>query len=101
MKKRITVHRIDPRDKTVLATIHPEGAVTGTDDPALLRTIQEALADPAGDYDPRLRAFVPGPASRYDSQSMEWAACVQNALFARGLTARAIGYQWRKPARKT
>ncbi len=58
-------------------------SVTGTDDPALLRTIREALADPVGEYDPRL-GFVPGPASRYDRQSLAWAACVQNALVARG-----------------
>ncbi len=99
MGKRIAVHRIDPKDKTVLAVIHPDGSVTGTDDPVLLQTIQDALADPAGDYDPRFRAFLPGPASRYDGESLEWAACVQNALFARGLTGRAIGYQWRKPTR--
>ncbi len=41
--------------------------MTGTDDPALLRTIREALADPGGEYAPRLRAIVPGPALHYDS----------------------------------
>ncbi len=69
MQQRSTVHRLDPADRTVLATSHLDGSVTGTDDPALLRTIREVLADPVGEYDPRLRAIVPRPASRYDRQS--------------------------------
>ncbi len=69
MQQRSTVHRLDPADRTVLSTSHPDGSVTGTADPALLRTIGEALANPVGEYDPRLRAIVPRPASRYDSQS--------------------------------
>src|SRR5215217_3586680 len=98
MAPRITVHLLDPADRTVLATIHPDGSVTGTANPALRRTIQEALADPVGDYDLRLRAFVPGPASRYDGRSLEWVACVQGALLARGLCGRALGYRRRPPA---
>jgi hypothetical protein len=98
MAPRITVHPLDPADRTVLATIHPDGSVTGTADPALRRAIQEALADPIGDYDPRLRAFVPGPASRYDGHSLEWVACIQGALLARGLCGRALGYRRRLSA---
>ncbi len=97
MAPRITVHPLDPADRTILATIHPDGSVTGTADPALRRAIQEALADPVGDDDPRLRAFVPGPASRYDRHSLEWVACIQGALLACGLSGRAIGYRHRPP----
>src|SRR3712207_2445821 len=98
MGPRLTGHPLDPADRTVLATIHQDGSLTGTTDPALRGTIQGALADPDGDYDPRLRAFVPGPASRYDGHSLEWVACIQGALLARALCGRAIGYRRRLPA---
>ena len=98
MAPRSTVHPLDPADRTVLATIRPDGSVTGTADPALRRAIQEALVDPAGDYDPRLRAFVPGPATRYDDHSLAWVACIQGALLARGLSGRALGYRRRLSA---
>ena len=99
MGKRITVHNLDDADDAnVLAIIHPDGTITGTDDPVLVRTSRDALADPSGDHDPRFRGFVPGPATRYDGQSLEWAACIQGALLDRGLRGRAIGYRWRRPA---
>jgi hypothetical protein len=80
-----------------LAAVRPDGAITGTLDGALARTIRDAVRDPlATVYTPDQRMVV-GPASRHDPRGRDWAALVCAALARRGLRGVPVGYP-RAPA---
>lgn len=91
----VTVHRADPDDTETLAVVHPGGRISGTDDPALTRSIQAALDDDRPFFGPDWTWRLHGPAGQYTD--LEWACCVLSGLLRQGLRGDPVGFTWPEP----
>jgi hypothetical protein len=91
--RHILIFRMrDPHDATPVAVLYPDGRITGTADPALVQTIQQALAVPDTSIYMPAHYFLQGPASRYNPNHWRWPLAVGAALWSRGLRGRPVGW---------
>ena len=93
MNPHVVVYSLDDPDPAgPLATVHADGTITGTLDPALAHTIRAAVRDPLTTaYTPDHR-MVLGPATRHDPRGRDWPGLVCAALARRGLRGVPVGY---------
>lgn len=91
----VTVHRSRPTDTEILAVIHAPETITGTADPALVRTIRAALDNAQAIYEPLHRGDLRGPAR--DHTGLDWALVVLGNLYRAGLRGDAVGFTWPEP----
>jgi hypothetical protein len=75
-----------------LAAVRPDGAITGTLDGALARTIRNAIRDPLTTVYTPDHGMVQGPATRHDPWGRDWLGLVCAALARRGLRGVPVGY---------
>ena len=86
------VYNAEDDDGPLLAAINADGTISGIADPALDRTIRDAVRDPLTTvYTPDQR-MVRGPAIGHDPRGRDWAALVCTALARHGLRGVPIGY---------
>ena len=93
MTPHLMVYSLDDPDTAgPLAAVHPDGAITGTLDPALARTIRDAVRDPLTTVYTADHRMVLGPATRHDPRGRDWLGLVCAALARRGLRGVPVGY---------